>query len=85
MAIKINKEKPWARLRLSRKQYEAGRPWKNTPLSREDFEKVILAIPTEIFDGLRLEADAERLIQAVFGENPDQTETPTKGKEVAWT
>lgn len=53
--------KPWAILKVSRKQYATARPWKNAGMSREQFEQI------------PLEADAERLIAAAFGggDEPD--------------
>ena len=58
--------KPWAKLRLSRQEYQKARLWKKAGLTRQDYEKIIDALPTEILDGLKLEAEAERLVNAIF-------------------
>ncbi len=41
----LKREKPWARLRMSRKEYETRHPWKNSRESREQFEKYIVNFP----------------------------------------
>jgi len=59
--------KPWATLKVSRRQYVAARPWKKAGMSRERFEEMIAILPDGIIDEIQLEADAERLIAAAFG------------------
>ena len=66
------KNKPWAVLRVSRKQYAAARPWKKAGMSKQAFEKLILDLPDELFTVLRDVADGERLAEAIFG--PDARE-----------
>lgn len=61
-----SQDKPWAKLRISRKQYAAGRPWKKAGMDKKTFENVILALPDSYFDALKLEADAEKLLGVIF-------------------
>jgi hypothetical protein len=61
------KNKPWAILKVSRRQYAAARPWKKAGMSRERFEEMIAILPEGMIDEIQLEADAERLIAAAFG------------------
>lgn len=60
--------KPWAKLKLTRKQYSASRPWKRCGIDKKVFEDVVLALPDTFFDAVRLEADAEKLLEGVFGQ-----------------
>lgn len=64
----MQQNKPWAILKVSRKQYCTARPWKAANLSRERFEKVLALLPDGMIDQIHLENDAERLIAATFGE-----------------
>ena len=59
--------KPWAILKVSRKQYCTARPWKNSGMSRKQFEQILAVLPEGFIDAIHLEADAERLIAAAFG------------------
>ena len=61
----IQKDKPWAHLKLSRRQYETAKPWKKAGLSRDHFEGIVLALPNEVIEDLKLYADAERLAEAL--------------------
>lgn len=63
------KNKPWAKLRISRKKYSAAKPWKAAKMSRKKFEAIITSMPDEAIEELRLQADAERLLDEVFGKN----------------
>ena len=63
----LKNEKPWAKLRLSRKQYEAKRPWMKSGVERKQFEKFVLEMPDDAIDALYREADAEKLVKALFG------------------
>ena len=59
--------KPWAVLRVSRKQYCAKKPWKSMNMTREKFEKLILDLPEEFFQELFYITDTEKLIEGIFG------------------
>jgi len=63
----LKREKPWAKLRMSRKDYETRRPWKNSGVSRKRFEAYLGDFPDEAIDVLYREADAEKLVEAMFG------------------
>lgn len=63
--------RPWAKLKLSRKSYEARRPWKAAGMPRAQFEALIEAMPVEVLDGLKLEAQAQMLLESVFGKDVD--------------
>lgn len=66
---KLDSEKPWAILRLSRKRYEAGQPWKKAGLSRAKFEELLQLIPDELIGEMRDHAVAELLVESVFGKH----------------
>lgn len=70
LKTKLTREKPWVRLGMSRKKYEAHRPWKRTkpPMTRAAFEEMLEIFPPEAVKLLKEEADAEALLQAIFGE-----------------
>jgi len=63
--------KPWAVLKVSRRAYETARPWKKAGLSRKQFEELLAMLPEGFAEQIHLEADAERLIAAAFGADPD--------------
>ena len=62
-----DQNKPWAILKVSRKQYATARPWKKAGMSRERFEEVLSMLPDSFIKQVQLEADAECLIAAAFG------------------
>ena len=64
----FNLNKPWAILKISRRQYFAARPWENAGMDRARFEEMLTLLPDGFIDQIHLEADAERLIEAAFGE-----------------
>jgi hypothetical protein len=66
--LRIPQNKPWAILKISRRQYEAARPWKKSGMSRPMFEELLTTLPEGFIDQLHLEADAEKLLRTVFGE-----------------
>ena len=61
-------DKPWAILKVSRKQYCSARPWKRAGMSREKFEELIAILPEGFIDEIHLEADAEKLLAATFAQ-----------------
>ena len=68
MLKNLKREKPWAKLRMSRRAYETARPWANAGISRQKWEELLLLIPDDSVDALKLEADADKLVEAMFGE-----------------
>ena len=63
----LKREKPWAKLRLTRKQYEAQRPWKKSGIDRQQWEEFVLALPDDAIEALYREGAADRLVEALFG------------------
>ena len=61
--------KPWQRLGITKKQYLASKPWKGSGLSREKYEHIISIVPQDYLNDLKIEAEAEALVERVFGEN----------------
>ena len=67
MLKNLKREKPWAKLRLTRKQYEAQRPWAKAGMDRKRWEDMILLFPDDAIEALYREAAADRLVEAMFG------------------
>lgn len=67
MLKNLKREKPWGKLRLTRKQYEAQRPWARTGMDRKRWEDMILFFPDDAIEALYREAAADRLVEAMFG------------------
>ena len=65
--LRLKQEKPWAILKVSRRQYEMKRPWKRAGLSRSTFEELLLSLPDGFVDHCHRDADAEKLANAIFG------------------
>ncbi|MFW5879814.1 MAG: hypothetical protein ACOCUV_03220 [bacterium] len=60
--------KPWERLNMSRKHYSMLKPWKKAKMDRKQFEEILLLVPDELIAQARTESEAERLINAMFGQ-----------------
>lgn len=68
-------ERPWARLRMSRRDYERYRMWRKMGMSREKFESFIRGLPDEAVDLLCDGAQEEQkygipateLLKSIFG------------------
>jgi len=67
MLKKLKQEKPWAVLKVSRRQYETTKPWTRAGVSRDLFEELVLGLPDGFIDQCHTEADAEKLVEAMFG------------------
>ena len=67
MLKRLTQEKPWAKLRITRKEYEARRPWMVSGMSRKNFEEIIVELPDEAIDAIYRDAEADRLVKAIFG------------------
>lgn len=63
---RLKQEKPWAKLRMTRRQYEKLRPWAGTKLSRERWEELLSFFPDETIKAISDEVDADRLVNAIF-------------------
>lgn len=59
------KAKPWEVLGIPRGRYLATRPWKAAKMNRKAFETILEQVPTEALDGLKREAEAETLLEAL--------------------
>ena len=59
--------KPWQTMGITRSQYFAIRPWKMAGMSRANYEKIILAVPQEILSEIRITAEADALVERIFG------------------
>lgn len=66
---KSSREKPWAILGISRRQYDTVKPWKRANMSKDKFAKLICLVPPEAIKSLKEHADAERLLEAAFGQD----------------
>ena len=63
----LKNEKPWAILKVSRRQYETKRPWVAANMPRQKFEELITSLPDGFVDHCQRDAEAERLIETIFG------------------
>jgi hypothetical protein len=65
--------KPWAKLKMSRKEYEIKKPWNHRTngkkMSRDLFETCLLALDQEHVDQAIDEGHAEMLLREVFKKN----------------
>ena len=59
--------KPWHRMGISRRQYLNAKPWKKAKMSRAKYERIIAAVPQEVLDEIRITAEAEALVENIFG------------------
>ena len=66
-------EKPWAVLDITRKQYAAARPWKKAGMTKEEYAEMLNLIPHEAMQIWKEEADAERLVESIFGQSGSNT------------
>lgn len=67
LQLSTSEEKPWAWLRMSRKQYDRLRLWKRVNMSREEFGRFVLCLPESLIEQVWEDAQAERLVEAIFG------------------
>ena len=67
MLKQLMQEKPWAILKVSRRQYETNRPWVTANLPRKKFEELLIMLPDGFIDHCHRDAEAERLVEAIFG------------------
>lgn len=59
LKAKLAREKPWAKLGITRAKYEADRMWKGMGLKREGFEALLEKLPQDVVDLLWEKAEAE--------------------------
>ncbi len=72
LKAKLQRQRPWAILKMTRKRYEAIRPWAKFG-SRARFEELLCALGEQpgLVDGLLDEARAEVLVEALFGKHAE--------------
>lgn len=58
---------PWEHIGLNRSEYMARAPWRALGMPRAVFEARILARPADDFVELRRSADAQALVNELFG------------------
>ena len=78
MLKRLTQEKPWAKLRITRKQYETRRPWMKSGVGRKQFEAFVWKYPTMPVDALYREADAEKLVEAMFDVKAEESGSTLK-------
>ena len=59
--------KPWTRLGITKEKYKLARPWKKAGMNREKYETIILAVPQELIEEHRREAEANSMLEQIFG------------------
>jgi hypothetical protein len=57
MLPNLKREKPWAILKVSRRQYETTKAWKRAGISRRLFEGTVTSLPGGFVDARHREAD----------------------------
>ena len=68
MKTRLSPIKPWQRMGINRRQYFAARPWKKAGMTRAKYEKIIMAVSQEMLTEIRITAEADGLIEKIFGE-----------------
>lgn len=61
------KNKPWAILKVTRREYEIARPWVRANMERKKFEELLELLPEGFVDLCHLEAAADKLVASIFG------------------
>ena len=65
---KLQKEKPWAAIGWTRKQWKRSKMWKKAGVSEEKMAQFIAALDQETITELKGHATAEALVENMFGE-----------------
>jgi len=52
---------------ITRSQYFTIRPWKKAGMSRGKYERIIMAVPQKILTEVRITAEADALVEKIFG------------------
>ena len=63
----LKREKPWAKLRMSRCECETKCPWAKSGHSRKRWEEGLEYLPVEAIDTICREVEANLLVEAIFG------------------
>ena len=59
----------WQRMGITRRQYLAARPWKKAGMTRAKYDKIIMVVPQEILTEIRITAEADALVERIFGKD----------------
>ena len=71
----LKKEKPWAALGWTRKQWKKSKMWKKAGVTEEKMANLIFALDHETLQELKDHAYAESLTEKLFGLRPDNPQT----------
>lgn len=63
----LQKEKPWAMLGWTRKQWKKSKMWKQAGMSEEKMAQFIAGLDQETITELKNHATAEALVENMFG------------------
>ena len=63
----LSREKPWAILGITRKKYDTIKPWKKAGMTKDKYAEMLNLMPHEAMQILKDEADADRLVESIFG------------------
>lgn len=62
----LQRDRPWAHVGMSRREYEGRRAWAKLGMDRAAFEAMILAKPSDYFVEMKRSAAAQALVDALF-------------------
>jgi ribosomal protein S25 len=63
---KLKKEKPWAILGWTRKEWKAKKPWKQARVTEEKMIDFLACLDNETIQKIKDEAQAESLVEQIF-------------------
>ena len=67
LSDQLNRDKPWAVLGWTRKQWKRSKMWKKAGVSEEKMIQLVLALDHDTVQTLKDHAEAEDLVESVFG------------------
>jgi hypothetical protein len=67
MPIRTSPVRPWHRLGITKKQYLSARIWKRANMSRDKYEKLVMSLPQDVLDEVRLNAETDLILEGIFG------------------
>jgi hypothetical protein len=63
----LTREKPWAVLGWTRKQWKKSKVWKKAGVTEEKMTEFLLCLDNETVQNLKDHAEAEALVESMFG------------------
>lgn len=63
---RIGREKPWAKLGMTRSEWKKSKLWKGK-FSEEEFTRLVLRLDQEVIDEAIREGEADMLVEGIFG------------------